>query len=63
MTPDQFALAQRVLSLANQAIHGRTVSRTEADAIVDAAGTLVDEYLAWLKWGFKDGWSPPGQKA
>jgi hypothetical protein len=63
VTPDQLALAQRVLSLANQAIHGRTVSRTEADEIIDAASALVDDYLAWLSWGFEDGWHPPRQDA
>jgi hypothetical protein len=63
VTEDQFALAQRVLSLANQAIHGRTVSRTEAGEIIEAASALVDDYLAWLSWGFKDGWIHPGQKA
>jgi hypothetical protein len=62
ITSDQFALAQRVLSLANQAIHGRTVSRHEADEIIDAANALVDDYLSWLSWGFKDGWLPPGEK-
>ncbi|MGD0617682.1 MAG: DUF4145 domain-containing protein [Bryobacteraceae bacterium] len=59
ITPEQFELAQRIVSLANQAIHGRTVSRTEADEIIDAARALVDDYLAWLSWGFKDGWVPP----
>lgn len=63
VTPDQFALGQRVLSLANQAVHGRTASKQEADEIIDAASALVDDYLAWLSWGFKDGWLPPGQKA
>ncbi len=61
VTPDQFALGQRVLSLANQAIHGRTVSKNEADEILDAASALVDDYLAWLSWGFNDNWIPPRQ--
>jgi hypothetical protein len=60
ITPDQFALGQRILSLANQAVHGRTVSFEEANEIIDAATTLVDDYLAWLSWGFNDGWRSPG---
>jgi hypothetical protein len=59
VTQDQFALGQRVFSLANQAIHGRTVSRHEADEIIDAANALAVDYLAWLSWGFKDNWHPP----
>lgn len=61
VTSDQFALGQRVLSLANQAIHGRTVSQNEAVEILDAARALVDDYLAWLSWWFKDGWIPSRQ--
>ena len=56
VTQDQFSLGKRVLSLANQAVHGRTVSRREAEEIIEAAQVLVDDYLAWLSWGFSDGW-------
>jgi hypothetical protein len=42
ITEDQFALGKRVLSLANQAVHGRTVSRREAEEIMEAAQVLVD---------------------
>jgi hypothetical protein len=56
VTQDQFALAKRVLSLSNQAVHNRTVSRREAEEIIDAAQVLVDDYRAWLSWGFSDGW-------
>ncbi len=62
ITSDQFGLGQRILSLANQAVHGRTVSWQEADEIIDAATTLVDDYLAWLSWGFSDGWRSPGEQ-
>jgi hypothetical protein len=61
VTEDQFALGKRVLSLANQAVHGRTVSRREAEEIMEAAQVLVDDYRAWLSWGFSDGWEPRGQ--
>ncbi len=56
VTEDQFALGKRILSLANQAVHGRTVSRREAEEIIEAAQVLVDDYRAWLSWGFGDGW-------
>jgi len=60
ITDDQFVLGKRVFSLANQAVHGRTVSRREAEEIIDAAQVLVDNYLAWLSWGFDDPWRPLG---
>ena len=63
VTSDQFELAQQVISLANQAIHGQTVSRSEADEIIDASRALAADYLAWLSWGFEDGWRPPKENS
>lgn len=62
ITSDQYELGQQILSLANKAIHGQTVSRKEAEQIIEASKALTDDYLAWLSWGFGDGWTPP-QKA
>jgi hypothetical protein len=59
ITSDQYELGQRILSLANGAVHGRSVSRNEANQIIEASKALIDDYLAWLSWGFSDGWSPP----
>jgi hypothetical protein len=61
VTPDQFALGRRILSLANSVVHGRTISTLEAEEIIDSAGALVNDYLSWLSWGFPDGWVPPNQ--
>ena len=58
VTPDQFALGRKILSLTNQAVHGRTVSQHESVEIIDAAKALVDDYLSWLSWGFGDDWQP-----
>jgi len=62
ITAGQLTLAQKVLSLANQAVHGRRVSREEAEEIIGVAEVLVDDYLSWLSWGFGDGWVPPADK-
>ncbi len=62
ITSDQFALARKILSLANQAVHGRTVSQHESEEIIDAAEALVRDYLAWLSWGFGGDWKPPEQR-
>lgn len=58
ITPDQMHLAQKIFSVCNQAIHGRFVSREEAEEVIKAAEVLFREYLAWLSWGFDDNWKP-----
>lgn len=57
----QFDLMQVVLRLANAAVHGAEISREEAEAVVEVAGVLMKDYLAWLSWGFEDGWTPSGK--
>ena len=58
ITPDQFNLAKRILSLLNAAVHGRSVSRHEAEDVIETARVLVKDYLAWLSWGFGGDWNP-----
>jgi len=59
ITSDQHQLAQKVIRLCNAALHGTSVSREEADAVIDLASVLAKDYLEWLSWGFDDGWTPP----
>lgn len=58
ITLGQYELAQQILKLCNAAVHGRFVSRDQAESIIDSARVLSRDYLAWLSWGFDDGWSP-----
>lgn len=58
ITADQYDLAQKIVRLCNAAVHGTRVSREEAEAVIDAARVLAKDYLAWLSWGFDDGWTP-----
>jgi len=58
ITSDQMELAQRIFNVCNQAIHGRFVSREEAEEVIKAAEVLFEQYLAWLSWGFDDNWKP-----
>ncbi len=58
ITMEQFQLAQKVFRLCNAAIHGQTVSREQADDVIDIANVLRDQYLRWLSWGFDDNWQP-----
>ena len=58
ITTSQFELAEKVTRLCNAAVHGTRVSREDADGVIDAAQVLAKQYLAWLSWGFRDGWKP-----
>ena len=41
-----------MIQLCNSAIHGVSVSRIEAEVVIDIATVLASEYLDWLSWGF-----------
>jgi hypothetical protein len=58
ITTGQLELALKVVQLCNAAIHGETVSREQANAVLDVADILRDQYLSWLSWGFGDHWHP-----
>jgi len=63
ITQDLYGLAQKIVRIGNAAVHGAPVSREEAEAVIDAARVFAKDYLAWLSWGFKDGWSPHGERS
>lgn len=63
ITSDQKQLVGKILQVCNQAIHGRAISQREAEDIIEAAGTIFRDYLAWLGWGFVDNWKPRGVPA
>jgi hypothetical protein len=54
---DQAELARRILRLCNLAVHGQSVTEQQAAEVVALAGVLIDEYIAWLGWGFSVPWS------
>jgi hypothetical protein len=56
ITIEQLQLVQKMLHLFNAAAHGYRVSLDEAESIIDIAKALANQYVAWLSWGFEDGW-------
>ena len=58
ITIEQTTLIQKILNICNTAIHNGPISKEQADAVIDLAEGLAQQYLAWLSWGFKDGWVP-----
>lgn len=62
ITSDQMQLAMKVLNVCNAAAHGSPISRAEAEDVISSAEVLANQYLAWLSWGFDDGWAPKSGK-
>lgn len=54
----QYQLAMNVLSICNKALHGETVTKDQAFTILESADVLIEDYLAWLVWGYSDGMTP-----
>ena len=58
ITSRQFDLISIIIKLCNSAVHGQKVTTKQANQLLDVAMVLVDDYIAWLSWGFGDGWKP-----
>ncbi|XOV77808.1 MAG: hypothetical protein ACFHVJ_12735 [Aestuariibacter sp.] len=52
----QYQLAVKVLSLCNKAVHGEIITQDQANSILDSVDVLIEDYLAWLSWGFDGNW-------
>jgi len=61
ITAEQLQLALKVMQLCNAAVHGVPVSQEQAESVIDIASVLAEQFLAWLSWGFSDGWKPSQQ--
>lgn len=55
---NQFELAMQVVKLCNAAVHGTKIFKKDADAVIDIGNILAEQYIAWLSWGYPDGWMP-----
>lgn len=58
ITSRQADLLTTVLRLCNSAVHGVRVTETDVNEILNMTAVLRDQYVAWLGWGFPDGWKP-----
>jgi hypothetical protein len=58
ITSAQAELGRKILIICNKAVHGQPVSTEEALEVIKAAGTLFENFLQWLSWGFNDNWQP-----
>jgi hypothetical protein len=58
LTIEQYELAMQIWRLSSKAVHGAEVTTQDARLILDAADVLVEQFIYWLSWGFKDNWKP-----
>jgi len=48
----QYEFINTVFKIANSAVHGIVVSQDQVYEVLEIAQVLVDDYIAWLDWGF-----------
>ena len=54
ITSRQHELIGIVIRLCNSAVHGQKITAKQANQLFDITSVLVDDYISWLSWGFKD---------
>jgi hypothetical protein len=52
ITKSQSDLIHTIINLANAAVHGVKVTKSQANDILQISETLRDHYINWLSWGF-----------
>jgi len=50
--PNQAEFMRIIFQLTNYAVHGGEVTSKQFDEILELGETLVEDYIAWLDWGF-----------
>jgi hypothetical protein len=50
---DQAEFMRIIFQLTNYAVHGGEVTSEQFDEVLELGETLVEDYIAWLDWGFK----------
>ena len=52
ITYRQYDLLNTIFEISNYAIHGKEISTKVTLEVLDISKTLIDDYKAWLTWGF-----------
>ncbi|RNL52490.1 DUF4145 domain-containing protein [Pedobacter jejuensis] len=53
ITTKQYEFINVIFRISNSAAHGSEISRRQVYEVLEIGQVLVDDYLAWLDWGFK----------
>lgn len=54
LTTRQYEFVGTIFKIANSAAHGADISREQAYEVLEIGQVLLDDYIAWLEWGFRD---------
>ncbi|HTM98543.1 MAG TPA: hypothetical protein VL088_07370 [Pedobacter sp.] len=54
ITTKQYEFINLIFRISNSAAHGSEISRWQAWEVLQMGQVLVDDYLAWLDWGFNN---------
>jgi hypothetical protein len=49
----QFEFINSIFKILNSAAHGALITKEQVYEVLDIGQVLVDDYIAWLDWGFK----------
>jgi hypothetical protein len=54
ITSRQYEFINIVFKITNAAAHGASISKYQVDEVLEIGQVLIDDYVAWLDWGFKN---------
>lgn len=54
ITYKQAEFMKIILQLTGYAVHGGQITEEQVDSMFELGETLVEDYIAWLDWGFKN---------
>ncbi len=52
ITSKQYEFITTIFKISNSAAHGASISKEQAYEVLDVGRVLIDDYIAWLDWGF-----------
>ena len=52
ITEKQYEFMVTIFKIGNAAAHGADISKSQALEVLDLGQVLVDDYIAWMDWGF-----------
>lgn len=54
ITTRQYEFINAIFKISNSAAHGALISKEQVYEVLDIGQVLIDDYIAWLDWGFRN---------
>ena len=51
---DQYQLINSIINICNAAVHGQKITKKQAIKVLEMTPVLINDYISWLYWGFKN---------